>query len=46
MRLVFVGPFGFAPKKTMRARALPLARALAARGHAVQLVMPPWETPD
>lgn len=45
MRLVFLGPFGLAPKGTMRARALPLARALARMGHEVTLVMPPWQRP-
>ncbi len=30
----------------MRARALPAARELAARGHEVTLIMPPWHTPD
>lgn len=46
MRIVMIGPFGLDPKGTMRARALPLARELAARGHAVKLVMPPWHTPQ
>lgn len=46
MRLVFLGPFGLAPKGSMRARALPLARALARRGHEVALVMPPWQQPE
>lgn len=46
MRIAMVGPFGFHPKKTMRARAFPLARALVQRGHDVQLFMPPWHTPD
>lgn len=41
-----VGPFGMAPKQTMRLRALPLARALAARGHRVTLLLPPWSNPD
>lgn len=41
-----VGAFGFAPKKTMRARAFRLARELVKRGHAVKLVMPPFHTPD
>jgi glycosyltransferase involved in cell wall biosynthesis len=41
-----VGPFGLHPKGTMRARALPAARALAARGHEVRVLMPPWHTPD
>ncbi|MCA9972742.1 MAG: glycosyltransferase, partial [Anaerolineales bacterium] len=40
-----VGPFGLHPNKTMHSRALGLARALARRGHAVQLFMPPWQTP-
>ncbi|MDT8306844.1 MAG: glycosyltransferase [Anaerolineae bacterium] len=45
MRIAMVGPFGFHPKKTMRARAFPLARELAAAGHQVSLFMPPWHTP-
>jgi glycosyltransferase involved in cell wall biosynthesis len=45
LRIVMLGPFGLHPKGTMRARALPAARALAARGHAVDIVMPPWHTP-
>jgi glycosyltransferase involved in cell wall biosynthesis len=45
LRIVFLGPFGLHPKGTMRARALPAARALAARGHAVHVLMPPWHTP-
>ena len=46
MRIVMIGPFGLNPKGTMRARALPLARELAARGHAIKLIMPPWHTPQ
>ena len=46
MRIAMIGPFGLAPKGTMRVRALPLARALAVRGHVVTVVMPPWHTPD
>ena len=46
MRLVFLGPFGLAPKGTMRARALPLARALARLGHEVTVIMPPWQRPE
>lgn len=46
LRIAMVGPFGFHPNKTMRARAFRLARALVARGHAVRLVMPPWQTPE
>ncbi len=29
----------------MQARALPLARALAARGHRVTVLVPPWDSP-
>ena len=46
MRIAMLGPFGLHPKQTMRSRALGLARPLIARGHAVRLIMPPWETPD
>ena len=46
LRIVMLGPFGLHPKGTMRARALPAARMLAARGHTVEVVMPPWHTPD
>ena len=46
MRIAMIGPFGLSPKGTMRVRALPLARELAARGHAVLVVMPPWHTPE
>ena len=46
MHIAMVGPFGFHPKKTMRARAFRLARPLVARGHEVSLFMPPWHTPE
>jgi glycosyltransferase involved in cell wall biosynthesis len=46
MRIAMIGPFGLHPKQTMRSRALGLARPLVARGHALRLFMPPWETPD
>lgn len=45
MRIAMVGPFGFHPKKTMRSRALPLARVLTQRGHDVKIFMPPWHEP-
>ena len=45
LRIAMIGPFGLGPKATVRERALPLARALAARGHRVVLTMPPWHTP-
>jgi glycosyltransferase involved in cell wall biosynthesis len=46
LRITMVGPFGLRPKGTMAVRALPLAKALAARGHQVKLIMPPWHTPS
>jgi len=46
MRIVMVGPFGLRPRGTMSVRALPMARALAARGHAVTLLLPPWQNPE
>ncbi len=41
-----IGPFGLKPKGTMAVRALPMARALAARGHAVTMLLPPWANPE
>jgi glycosyltransferase involved in cell wall biosynthesis len=46
MRISIVGPFGLRPKGTMSVRALPMARALAARGHAVRVILPPWDYPQ
>jgi len=43
MRVAMIGPFGLRPKGTMNARALPLARALVRRGHAVRMILPPWD---
>lgn len=45
MNVAMVGTFGLYRKGTVRARALPLACALAARGHAVRLLIPPWDSP-
>ncbi len=45
MRIAYVGTFGFHPNKTMRSRALGLARPLVQQGHTVRLFMPPWQTP-
>ncbi|HEX5416810.1 MAG TPA: glycosyltransferase family 4 protein [Chloroflexota bacterium] len=44
MRIAIVGNFGLTYKATMAARALPLARELAERGHRVALFLPedPW----
>ncbi len=41
-----VGPFGFHPNKTMRSRALQLAKPLVGRGYEVKIFMPPWQTPQ
>jgi glycosyltransferase involved in cell wall biosynthesis len=46
LRVVLLGGFGMRPKATMSARALPLGQALAARGHSVMLVVPPWDHPE
>ena len=46
MKIAMVGPFGFHPNKTMRSRALGLARPLSGQGHDVQIFMPPWQTPN
>ena len=45
MNIVMLGPFGLRPKSTMRRRALPLGKALAARGHRVTVIIPPWDWP-
>lgn len=41
-----VGPFGLRPHGTMARRALPLAKALAADGHQIEVVLPPWSCPE
>ena len=46
MRIALIGPFGLKPKMSMARRALPLARALAARGHATTVIVPPWDCPE
>lgn len=46
MNIVMIGPFGLRPRGTMSVRALPLAKALVARGHAVTLALPPWQNPE
>jgi glycosyltransferase involved in cell wall biosynthesis len=45
MRIVMVGPFAWAPKGTVSARAFLLGRALVERGHQVTIVMPPYDNP-
>jgi glycosyltransferase involved in cell wall biosynthesis len=45
-RIVMLAPFGIRPKGTLLARMLPLAQALARRGHAVTIVAPPVQNPE
>ena len=44
--VTFVAPFGLGQKTTVWARILPLARYLAAQGHNVTILIPPWDTPE
>ena len=46
MRIVMIGPFGLRPKGSMAVRALPMAKALARRGHALTVLLPPWSNPE
>ena len=46
VNVVMVGPFGMRPRMTMRVRALAMGKALAARGHTVTMVLPPWQNPE
>lgn len=45
LRIAFIAPFGLGQKTTVWARILPLARFLAQQGHAVTVLIPPWDTP-
>ncbi|HEU5315432.1 MAG TPA: glycosyltransferase family 4 protein [Chloroflexota bacterium] len=45
MKVVMVAPFARRPKATTSARVLPLARALAERGHSVTVLVPPYDNP-
>jgi len=45
VEILFIGPFGLHPKYTVSGRALPLAQALARRGHHIRLLIPPWDHP-
>lgn len=46
MKVAWIAPFGLRAKGTVRARTLPLARALAARGVENHLLIPPWDSAD
>jgi glycosyltransferase involved in cell wall biosynthesis len=43
MNIVMIGPFAFAPKATVSARAFPMAQALRHRGHQVTLLLAPHD---
>ena len=45
MYAVYVAPFGFAPKNTTGRRVMPMARASAAAGHRVRVIVPPYDDP-
>lgn len=45
LRVVFIAPFARSPKATTSARVIPLARALAGRGHDVTVLVPPYDNP-
>ena len=45
MKIAFIAPFGVQPKGTVRARMVPMAQALARRGHVVRIVVPAWDDP-
>ncbi|HEY3290354.1 MAG TPA: glycosyltransferase family 4 protein [Anaerolineae bacterium] len=45
MKLVYIAPFAFSPKATVSARMLPMAEALANRGHQVTILVPPYDYP-
>ena len=45
-KIALLAPFGLQPKGTTSARILPLAYALAERGHKLRVVIPPWDDPS
>jgi len=46
MHALFLSSFGPCKRQTLPRRLLPLARALAARGHEVGLLIPAWDCPQ
>ena len=46
LRISMLAPFGIRPKGTLSARMLPLAQALARRGHTVGIAAPPVQNPE
>lgn len=45
LKIAFIAPFGLKTKGTVGARMLPIAEVLAARGHSVRVIIPPWDDP-
>ena len=45
LNIVWLAPFAYAPKATVSARMMPMATALCRRGHAVTVVVPPYDNP-
>jgi glycosyltransferase involved in cell wall biosynthesis len=43
LNIVYLAPFAFSPKATVSARMLPMAAALVQRGHAVTILIPPYD---
>ncbi len=45
VNIVFIAPFAYSPKATVSARMLPMAAALVRAGHAVRILIPPYDNP-
>lgn len=45
MNIVMLAPFALSPKATVSARILPMASALARRGHRLTVLIPPYDHP-
>jgi len=46
LRLSYIAPFGTCEKQTVQRRLIPLARAVAARGHETEVIVPAWDCPQ
>ncbi len=46
MRILFIAPFGSCHKQTVPRRMVPLAAALARRGHEMMVLIPAWDCPQ
>ncbi|MCS7060793.1 MAG: glycosyltransferase family 4 protein [Anaerolineae bacterium] len=46
MKIVWLAPFAYTPKATVSARMMPMATALARRGHRVTILIPPYDNPS